>query len=221
MVIVFGDEAMSDKASTTRAKFDRSLLYAAELQHRTNNEYASVISLVSRLAALSTALETKNALFKVIDYLHAASRVQQALRPPIPGETVEFTGRVEQLCKAFASAVPKERSINLHLTTSGSAILDAMRAWRASLIISELITNSVRHACIKDGSRIRVAVATSGAEIACQVSDNGTPVAVAKPGVGSYLIDDLAEELDACVIRSFTELGAVITFSFPAKPESN
>ena len=62
------------------AGIDRSVLYVAEFQHRISHEYAKVISFVSRLAALSSAPEAKEVLLKVIDHLHATSKVQYALR---------------------------------------------------------------------------------------------------------------------------------------------
>jgi two-component sensor histidine kinase len=212
---------MKDIASTTMAGIDRSLLYVAEFHHRINNEYTKMISFVSRLAALSSAREAREVLLKVIDHLHAASKVQYALRPPLPGEMINFTTHLKELCEAFASAGLKQRGIDLRLATSGSAILDGLRSWRASLIIAELMTNSVRHACSEKGTRIRVAVAINGADIVCQISDDGRSVAVVKPGVGSHLIDALAEELKANISRSYTELGAVVTFSFPMNPEGH
>jgi two-component sensor histidine kinase len=210
---------MRDIASSTMVAIDRSLLHVAEFHHRINNEYAKVISFVSRLAALSPALETKEALHKVIDHLYATSKVHYALRPPLPGELVDFTAHIEDLCKVFASACSREREIDFHLTISGSAVLDAMRSWRASLIIAELITNSVRHACSAGASRIGVAVAVNDSDIVCKISDDGTSGTSAKPGVGSYLIDALADELQARITRSYTELGAAVTLCFPMKPD--
>jgi two-component sensor histidine kinase len=212
---------MRDVTPTTMAEIDRSLLYVAEFHHRTNNEYATVISFISRLAAFSPAPEAKGVLLQVIDHLHATWKVQYALRPPIPGEMVDFTAQVEALCDAFASAGLKQRGINLHVAISGPAVIEATRSWQASLIIAELMTNSVRHACSKEGggSGIRVAVAANGVDIMCQISDNGRPVAVGKPGVGSHLIDALVEELNARISRSFTEAGAVVTLLVPMNPE--
>ena len=211
---------MRDVASTGMAGIDHSLLYVAEFQHRISNEYAMEISFISQMAALSSTPEAKEVLLKVIDHLHATSKVQCALRPPLPGEMVNFTAHVEEVCKAFASACLAQRGINLHLAISGSARLDAMRSWRASLIIAELMTNSVRHACSKEGSRIHVVVATNGLDVVCQISDNGAPAAIAKPGVGSRLVDALADELKARISRSYTELGAVVTLHFAINPDA-
>jgi two-component sensor histidine kinase len=212
---------MTDITSPTAAGMDRSLLYVAEFQHRISNEYAKVISFVSRLAALSSAPEAKEVLYEVIDHLNATSKVHHVLRPPLPGEFVDFTAHIADLCKAFASAGLRQRGINLHLTLSKPAILDAMRSWCASLIITELLTNSVRHACSAEGRRIGVAVTTKGVDIMCQISDDGLSDAIAKPGVGSHLINALADELEARIRRSYTELGAVVTLSFPMKPQGH
>jgi two-component sensor histidine kinase len=209
---------MTDISSTALGGIDRSLLYVAEIQHRINNEYAKVISFVTRLSALTSAPEAKEVLLKVIDHLNATSKVHYALRPPLPGELVDFTAHIADLCKVFASAGFKQRGINLDLTISGSAILDSMRSWRASLIIAELITNSFRHACSAGGRQIGVAVATSALDIMCQISDDGPSGGIGKPGVGSHLIDALADELEARISRSYTELGAVVTLRFPMKP---
>jgi two-component sensor histidine kinase len=212
---------MTDISSRTGAGVDRCLLYVAEFQHRINNEYTKAISFVSRLAALSSTPEAKRVLFEVIEHLNATSKVHYVLRPPIPGEFVDFTAHIADLCEVFASAGLSQRGINLHLTLPGPAILDAIRSWCASLIITELITNSVRHACSAGGWRIAVAVTTNGVDIMCEISDNGLSGGIAKPGVGSHLIDALADELEASLVRSFTELGAVATLSFPMKPRGN
>jgi two-component sensor histidine kinase len=207
---------MIDVAQTSTLGFDRSLLYVAEFQHRINNEYAKAISFTSRLAALSTAPEAKAALREVIGHLHATSKVHHALRPPIPGRSADFTMDVAQLCSVFASAGLEQRGIGLDVTISGSATLDAMRSWSACLIIAELMTNSLRHAHLEAGQRIRVAVAASDDDIVCEISDDGAPAKGAKPGVGSRLIDALADELDASISRAYTAFGAVVTLRFPA-----
>jgi len=208
--------------SPTTAGIDRSLLHLAEFQHRINNEYAKVISFVSRLAALSSAPEVKVALLKVIDYLNASAKVHRALRPPLPGEMVDFTTHIAELCRVLVSDGLEQRGISLHLTISGSAVLDAMRSWHASLIIAELLTNSVRHACLAGEGRICVAVGTDGANIVCRVSDDGTsPATIIRPGVGSHLVDALTDELQGRISRSYTQLGAIITLCFPMNPESS
>ena len=213
---------MSGVTSHTTTGTDRSLLHVAEFQHRVNNEYAKLISFVSRLAALSSAPEIKAALLKVIDHLNASAKVHHTLRPPLPGEMVDFTAHIAELCKVFVSDGLEQRGISLHLSIKGSVVLDAIRSWHASLIIAELLTNSVRHACLEGEGRICVAVETDGVNIVCRISDDGAPpAAIARPGVGSHLVDALIDELRGHISRSYTKIGAVITLRFPMNPEGH
>ena len=210
---------MVDVAALTATGIDRSLLYVAEFQHRINNEYMKAISFVCREAALSSAPEVKRALLKVLEHLHASAMLHHKLRPPLPGELVDFTSDVAELCKVFALAGPKQRGMSVHVAISGSAMLDGIRSWYASLIIAELMTNSIRHACSAGGGRICVGIKTDGSDVVCQISDDGTSVeTVAKPGVGSQLIDALADELQGRITRSYTKLGAAVALCFPIKP---
>jgi two-component sensor histidine kinase len=101
-------------------------------------------------------------------------------------------------------------------------VLDAIRSWHASLIISELLTNSVRHACLEGEGRICVAVETDDVNIVCRISDDGAPpAAIARPGVGSHLVDALIDELRGHISRSYTKIGAVIILRFPMNPEGH
>ena len=210
------------KAGPAGIRVGSSLLCVAELHHRFNNEYAKMISFVSRLAGLSSAPEVKAPLLEVIDYLHASAKKHDTLRPPLPGETVDFGARITELCRVFALAGLEQRGISLHLTTSGSAVLDATRSWQASLIIEELMTNSVRHASLAGVGRICVAVGTDGENIICRISDDGAPLAtIARPGVGSHLVDALIDELQGRISRSYTAKGAVIALYFPIEPQQN
>jgi len=201
---------------------DHALLYVAEFQHRINNEYAKAISFVSRLLMLSSAPEAKTALLEVIDHLHASAKIHHTLRPPLPGELVDFTAHMGELCEAFASTGLKQQGINLYVTISGSAVIDAARSWRASLIIEELMTNSVRHACSAGGGHIRVAIGTDGGNVACEISDDGmASAAIVRPGVGTHLVDALTDELQGHISRSYTKSGAVVRLCFPIKPEQH
>jgi two-component system, sensor histidine kinase PdtaS len=204
----------------TTIRNDPSLLYVAEFQHRINNEYAKVISFVRRLATNSSAPEVETALLKVVDRLNASAKIHYTLRPPLPGELVDFASHIAELCEVFASAGLEQKGLSLHITISGSAVLDATRSWRACLIIEELMTNSVRHAYTAGGGRICVAVGTKGANIVCEISDDGTSSGAAvKPGVGSHIVDALTDELQGRISRSYTERGAVATLCFPIEPE--
>jgi two-component sensor histidine kinase len=194
---------------------DRPFLYITEFLHRVHNEHTCAISLATRLAARSAHEETKTALAKIIDRLHALAASHQILRPPLTEASADLSVSLTQLCRAMSSSGLAERDIELHLAITEPVMIDAKRCWRAGLIISELITNASRHAFTSQAGRISVAVETAAGQIICSVSDDGSPTATLKRGLGSELIDALAVDLDGYVERIQNASGTTITLFFP------
>jgi two-component sensor histidine kinase len=206
---------MIEGSRSTVEPIDGSLLYAAELSHRVQNEYTKAISFASMMATRSSDPEAKAALCEVIDHLHALAKGHRALMPPLPGQLVDFAADVTQLCRTLASAGLDRRGIALHLTVSGSVLLDGVRCWRAKLILSELITNASRHAFGTHAGRISIVVTMACGWIVCRVSDNGSLVPTFEPGLGTQIVDALTADLKGDVERMYTESGTVVTLSFP------
>jgi two-component sensor histidine kinase len=194
---------------------DRPYLYVAEFLHRVHNEYTCAISLVTRLAARSSHEETKTALAQIINRLHALAASHQMLRPPSTTAPADLSANLAQLCYAMTSSGLAERDIELHLTVTEPVMLDAERCWRAELIVSEFITNASRHAFTSQAGHISVTVETAAGQIICRVSDDGSPSAALKRGLGSELIDALAADLDGYVERIHKASGTTITLYFP------
>ncbi len=194
---------------------DRPYLYVGELLHRVHNEYTCAISLANRLAARSAHEETKTALAQIINRLYALAASHQVLRPPLKAASADLSANLIQLCHAMSSSGLAERDIELHLAVTKPVMLDAKRCWRAELIISELITNASRHAFTSQAGRISVAVETAAGQIICRVSDDGSPAATLKRGLGSELIDALAADLNGYVERIHQASGTTITLFFP------
>jgi two-component sensor histidine kinase len=205
--------AMSSQ-SDVHAK-DRPYLYVTEFLHRVHNEYTCAISLATRLAARSSNEETKAALVQIINRLHALAASHQMLRPALTTASADLSANLAQLCHAMTSSGLAERDIELHLAVTEPVMLDAKRCWRAELIISELITNAARHAFTSQAGRISITVETAAGQIICRVSDDGSPTATSKRGLGSELIDALAADLDGYVERIQNASGTTITLFFP------
>ena len=108
-----------------------------------------------------------------------------------------------------------QRGVELNLAITEPIPLDAKRCWRAELIISELITNAARHAFVSQAGRISVAVKTSTGQVICRVSDDGSPAATFKRGLGTELIEALAADLDRYVERLHKASGTTVTLSLP------
>jgi two-component sensor histidine kinase len=151
----------------------------------------------------------------MINRLHALAASHQMLRPPLTTASADLSANLIQLCQTMTSSGLAERDIELQLAVTEPVILNAKRCWRAKLIISELITNASRHAFASQAGRISVAVETAAGQIICRVSDDGSPTAILKRGLGSELIDALAADLDGYVERIHNASGTTIMLFFP------
>jgi two-component sensor histidine kinase len=140
--------------------------------------------------------------------------VHRSLQPPRAGGLVNLSEYLEQLCESLVRARLQERGIRLALVTHDVEI-GAERCWRVGLILSELITNSVRHAFSSPGGTIAVDIQNADGVVRCQVSDNGTSEAGASPGRGTRIVDALASELGGRVWRHFTSEGTTVLLVFP------
>lgn len=179
------------------------------------NEYACAISLATILAARSSNEETKAALAQVIDQLHALSSAHEILRPPLTTALTDLSANLTKPCRVMTSSRLAQRDVELNLAITQPVLLDAQRSWRAELIVSELITNASRHAFVSEAGRISVAVKTASGQVICRVSDDGSPAATLKRGLGTELIDALAADLDGYVERLHKASGTTVTLCFP------
>ena len=194
---------------------DRTFLFSTEFLHRVKNEYACAISLATLLSARSSNEETKTALAQVIDQLHALASAHEILRPPLTTALTDLGANLTQLCRVMTSSRLAQRGIELNLAIAEPVLLDAKRCWRAELIVSELITNASRHAFVSRAGRILVAVKTASGQVVCRVSDDGSPTATLKRGLGTELIEALAADLDGYVERLHKASGTTVTLCFP------
>jgi two-component sensor histidine kinase len=95
--------------------------------------------------------------------------------------------------------------------------MDSERCWRLGLIMSELITNSARHAFGDNGGLIRVELLPSATIIECRVTDNGTSKPRIRPGNGTKIVASLAKSLGGAIDQRFGPRGATAVLIFPAE----
>ncbi len=176
------------------AEFRRSeaSLLLREFSHRINNEFASAIGFISLAAARCDSGATKAVLEKVQDQLHNYARVHHALQMPEYSMLTDASAYLQQLCRAISCSKLESHGIEL-VFVSNPFWMDSERCWRLGLIISELVTNAVRHAFIGRRGTIRVEISPSSSFIQCSVTDDGNGNAEARPGHGLKIVRALAE----------------------------
>ncbi|HEX4079706.1 MAG TPA: sensor histidine kinase [Rhizomicrobium sp.] len=189
-------------------------LLVEEIEHRVANEFSMAMSSISLAAARSSSPEVKAALAGTARRLQDFACVHRSLQPPRAGALVNLSDYLEQLCESLVRARLKERGIRLTLVTQDMEIAPE-RCWRVGLILSELITNSVRHAFLSPGGTIAVEIQSAEGVVQCLVSDNGRSTAGASPGRGTRIVDALAGELGGSVWREFNSEGTTVLLMFP------
>jgi two-component sensor histidine kinase len=181
---------MTESSSNEPPSLEARLLLR-EFSHRINNEFASAIGMISVAAAHLANAEAKAALAAVEDQLHNYARVNHALQMPEHNSRIDAAAYLRQLCRAICYAKLDAKGIKL-LLVERTFQMDSERCWRLGLIVSELITNSTRHAFRDDRGLIRVELLPSASIIECRVTDNGTSKSIVRPGNGTKIIDRLA-----------------------------
>jgi two-component sensor histidine kinase len=189
-------------------------LFLAEIEHRVANEFALAVASISLAASRASNLEARAALRGTAQRLSDYADVHRSLQAPNVAGQVELAAYVGQLCAALSRARLDERRVSLTLVADDVAI-EAQRCWRVGLIVSELITNCVRHGLSGAGGEIAIQIGRSRGDVLCTVSDNGRATCGAALGRGGQVIDALAKELGGFVERRYGAHGTTVVLSFP------
>jgi two-component sensor histidine kinase len=128
-----------------RSSFSNDHLLDRELTNRINNELASVIGLVSLVAARSTSDDVKDALSSVMSVFHNHARVNRALEMPAHGTVVDALDYIRALCESIRRAMLDHRNIKLMLVACPLQ-MRSEQCSRLGMIVSKLVANSARHA---------------------------------------------------------------------------
>jgi two-component sensor histidine kinase len=194
-------------------------LLVRELTHRVTNEFASVIGLVSLIAARSTNDDVKESLSCVMNLLHDYAGAHRALQMPSYSTVVDASQYIRALCHSIRRAKLDYRNIELVLVDCPLQ-MHSDRCWKLGMIVSELITNSMRHAFDGRSGTIRVELSESGSVAQCCVMDDGSSRGCHAPGEGLKIVEALARELNGETAHRFGPEGARSTVIFPNSIET-
>lgn len=170
-----------------------------EIDHRTRNNYQTVLALVQLQAQRSKDAGVQEALQQVADRIKAVTRATEHL-----GHRSEDIGTVrlrEHLCELCEQV---ERGLSRDGVKVRCDVEDLSasteKAIYLSIIVNELVTNALKHA-FEDSSEglIRVASEQHAKGVTIIVEDNGRGLQKSpgkdKGGLGTKLVDRFAREL--------------------------
>lgn len=186
-----------------------------ELQHRVANSLQIIASVLMQSAKQVQSEETRTHLRDAHNRVMSIATVQQQLAASRLGE-VELRGYFTQLCESLgASMIHDHSQLSLEVSADDSKV-NADISVSLGLIVTELVINALKHAFPGGrGGKILVDYHSEGLDWKLSVSDDGvgTPkkLATAKPGLGSSIVDALANQLKATVQTEGSDPGIKIS----------
>jgi two-component sensor histidine kinase len=170
-----------------------------EIDHRTRNNYQTVLALVQLQAQRSKDAGVQDALQQVADRIKAVTRATEHLgvRSDDIG-TVRLRVHLCELCEQVERGLSRD-GVRVQCDVEDIAA-STEKAIYLSIIVNELVTNALKHA-FEDSSEgvIRVASEQHAKGVTIIVEDNGRGLqkapAKSKGGLGSRLVDRFAREL--------------------------
>jgi two-component sensor histidine kinase/PAS domain-containing protein len=184
-----------------------------EADHRIKNSLQMVISLMMlSMRGLEAASAAERALRDAIARVQTVAASHLALQDSQDLRTVDLSITLRELCAHFTKLQP---DCDVQCVAHGSLFLSADRAIPLGLVISELITNALRHA-FKDrnGGVVRVEARQEEGELVVTVIDDGVgmPARAGRSGLGSRIIRTMAAQIKADLeIDSRPGVGTTVT----------
>ncbi len=169
-----------------------------EADHRIKNSLQLVVSLMLvSMRGLEADSPAHLALRGAIARVKAIAASHLALQGSHDLKTVNLDVTLRDLCAHFAELHPVA---DVECCVVGSPSLSADRAIPLGLVISELVTNALRHAFKgRCGGVVRVEAHADGPDLVVKVIDDGMGMAagIGQTGLGSRIIRTMTTQIDA------------------------
>ena len=187
---------LEDERSHAAALVDSQRLLFRELQHRVANNMQFISSLLT-LQSRRVPDEARRVLVEARQRVDVLSRIHRRLTTPVSDDD-DFSQMVEETCRDLLEATGASNIVCRVNMAPTRLPLDAISA--LSLIITELITNALKHAFVgRSGGTIAVTLQPlDTGRYMLEVRDDGVGLgpAVAQHSLGMRVVESLARRLD-------------------------
>jgi PAS domain S-box-containing protein len=184
-----------------RAMLDERELLLREADHRIKNSLQMVVGMLNLQRRHAASQETAGALTDAIARVNAVAQAHLALQVSNDLQTVEFPDMLAAICRRLDALSDRVR---VTCACGSPVMLEMDRAIPLALIISELITNALRHAydAEQDGA-VHVAAGPERDDLVITVQDFGAGFddATRRPGLGSRVTANLAAKI-GCALQT-------------------
>lgn len=200
-----------------------------ELQHRVGNSLQIIAAIILMKSRMATSEETRQVLEDAHKRVMSVATVQQHLHVSGAIGPVAMEPYLSTLCESLKTSMIGDYLPTTLQVTSDQGSISSREAVSIGLIVTELILNALKHAFPnnKTDRQIMVGFSVIGNNWKLSVADNGigAPVGVfaqKKSGLGTSIINALAQQLEARVDVSSSPQGTtvLVTYAtFPMVPE--
>jgi len=195
-------EALRSAMKRLRHSDERRRLFLQEINHRTKNDMAMVISMLHLQAGRSANGDVAEALQSAAQRIFVFSDAQKLLQYDERCGTIDVQDYVQALCRAQDGFTTAARGVVIHASCVSKTVPVAA-AITLGLILNELITNALKYAFPDGrGGQVTVSFACSDDTAELLVEDDGVGCPDEAPaGLGSKLINLLTGQISGHLSR--------------------
>lgn len=206
------DARSNDKLKT--ALLAEKAVLLREIQHRVANSLQIIASILLQSARRVQSDETRGHLTNAHGRVMSMAAVQQQLALS-EDALIEVRSYFTQLCKSLAASMIRDAEKLSLVVEAEHGLVPSDTATSFGLIITELVINSLKHAFPQNEGKIIVSFKVEGGHWTLSVKDDGVGMPTgpnkAKPGLGTSLIEALAQKLDAEIIVGDANPGTIVS----------
>ena len=191
-----------DKGTAERERRMELLGHALrEIDHRTTNNYQTVLALIHMQAQRSKEPELKEALHQIADRIGAIAKASEQLAFRSENlAKVRLDDHLCELCGHIQRGLSRDGVEISCEVMACSTVPD--RAIALSIIVNELVTNALKHELQQDQQgRVQIIGTVNGHGLELTVSDNGNGIKPTKSrdrtGLGTKLVENYLKQLGA------------------------
>ncbi len=200
LVIITMYQREVERASS-RLISERDLLQKAlrEIDHRTSNNYQTVLALVLAQAHSATDAPVREALQQVADRIRAIASASRKMAVSSEGlGQVRIAAHLQDLCEEIERGLSR-KGISIECAFD-DLVLGADATVCLSILVNELVTNALKHAHPGRGRgsiRVTLSRVSRGLELCVEDDGKGMTAGSATPGsgLGQRLVDTFVRQL--------------------------
>lgn len=199
------NKTLADQNQVIQRQNEENLTLAKEIHHRVKNNLQIIVSLLRMHSQEVTSQETKKHFSEAINRIMAMSLIHQKLYQEKDLANIETLGYLLQLSKEIhATSSDAHKPIDFEITSEISKI-GLKTIVPLGLLLTELITNSIKHAFQQhESGKINIHICEDAQQnLVLEYTDNGEWEA-AESNVGGFgleLIELLTSQLEGRYIR--------------------